>query len=1766
MNIRILGALEVRASAAGELISLGGPTQRRIFAYLVDHANTVVAVERLVDATWSEEKAPARGEHNVRTYIHRLRQSLGPLGERLETLPAGYRLQIADDEVDAARFLALADEARRHRQLGSTADAIEHTERALSEWQGAPFDEFANEPWAVGSRNRLDATYVSVRELRAELYLETSRSADALAEIRSLVETYPLHEGPQRLLMMALSANGQRAEALRSFQDFRTQLIDEIGIEPSAELFELDSSIASGETLTPGPTFAGSYELHECIGGGASALVYRATQRSLDREVAVKVIRSSLASKPEFIRRFEGEARMIARVNDPAVVPLHDFWRDSDRAYLVMRHMQGGTLESRIAEGPLGVDEVVTLVDAIGRALDAAHEVGVVHRDIKPANVLYDTAGRPALADFGIAIDLGEDEALVNPSSHSTPLSPEQIRNEPIGPLADIHGLGVLAYVALTGSAPYDTPDPLRLRELWATGELPSVLPLGYAAEVDYVLRTATAEQPGDRYPTGAAFAASLRTALAQPASIAADRDIPNPYRGLEAFTEPDAELFFGRRQVVSELLSRLQDGQRMLGIVGPSGAGKSSVARAGLLSQIRQGAIEGSDAWFITTMTPGSDPFVSLVTALDRIAVRPTTGAARQLREGTVDLETLLPSLLPDSTMTTVLLIDQLEELYTRSGSDDAAHFLDALATALDSAAIDLRVITTLRADFYDRPLLHKSFASHLRDGAIALTPLTPRELEAAIVSPAATVSVDLEEGLVAELIAEVSTEADSLPMLQFALLELFERREGNVMTIAAHRKIGGVPGAIGAHAEALFQGSNLKKQAALREVMSRLVAVNDSGEPTSHRRPTAELAATQEMAAALGDLTQSRLISSGVEPATREPTVGLAHEALIKNWPRLGEWIEDDRATLRTLRRLRLASASWQAEGRSESDLYRGVRLDAAADVFSERPDRFSAVEAGFVQASLDLRSLEEREQAAQLDTEVRTNKRLRWLVGATSALVVAALVAGVLALNQRGEAIDARATAEIARDEAVDARSDAEGARDDALMAQSESEATAYAAETARLVATSASLAERNPRAAMLLANAAFQREQSPETVGALQVALSRAGPLVGWLGYGKDYIDVEWISADRMIGVRLDGIDLFDVDARRILDSLEGEIGRGFRTPITEKVQAATGGDVLVFVDSGTAVRVVRVGDTFEEISRIEGEIPVNSVAINSEGSVVVFSTDDNVVRWVDVAGRLISEIDVSDESDIEEQSLRRVGPTFLDNLLREIPVRTLLHAEQDQLVVATGAEVRSFTWSGDELTGPSINRLQYAPGFESVSGVWAHWEDASSTVFIGADGLWSGKLADEAGELTFELLADLAGGGLPDVVDVISTTPNTIRVILASGSIVDIDRMTLDTSVVLELGLDRTTRAVASPAEGVHVAVASSNGISLVSLDGAGPISTSLPRSPLAGTLTIARDGAYAAAGGTAGSLAPVSLYQRTVDGWSEFDGDFGEQPYAGIGPDRDVDIFYVGTPDEEQVFYRLDDDGLTEVFRGSTNANSAAAFHAGTGVSVLAGYVVGVYQYPSMERIASLRRPGDGEASNTGAAFNAEGSRFILSNELGVSDLWDTSSWTLIQDSVISREDIATAQWSDDGALLATSSSNGKVSIRDGETYEVIREMVGAVGSTDWANGTPMFSKDQSTLLTAFDNTGRLWDIGTGQQIGQPFETAPGTLVGANRGENLQLITGTETTALVWNLDMDAWPDIACKSAAANLSQDEWRQWGPRDTDRYAICPDFPLQ
>jgi serine/threonine protein kinase len=276
----------------------------------------------------------------------------------------------------------------------------------------------------------------------------------------------------------------RRGAALRQYEVCRQPLHEELGVAPAAETTALHERIRAGELdagapgISATPTLRG-YALQDVIGTGAFGIVYRDRQPYVEREVAVKIILPEYVSQPELIRRFEAEAQLVAGLEHLHIVPLYDYWREPDGAYLVMRLMKGGNLEEALKRGPLELEATVRLLDQVGSALAAAHQQGVIHRDIKPANILLDEDGNAFLSDFGIAKHLSgsRDSSTQAGVIVGAPgyLSPEQVRSEPVSPQTDIYILGVVLYELLTGNHPYAdlTPGDQIVKRL--TEPLPSL-------------------------------------------------------------------------------------------------------------------------------------------------------------------------------------------------------------------------------------------------------------------------------------------------------------------------------------------------------------------------------------------------------------------------------------------------------------------------------------------------------------------------------------------------------------------------------------------------------------------------------------------------------------------------------------------------------------------------------------------------------------------------------------------------------------------------------------------------------------------------------------------------------------------------------------------------------------------------------------------------------------------------------------------------------------------------------------------------------------------------------------------------------------------------------------------------------------------------------------------------------------------------------------------------------------------------------------------
>ncbi len=818
------------------------------------------------------------------------------------------------------------------------------------------------------------------------------------------------------------------------------------------------------------------YALGERIGAGGFGAVYRAVQPLVEREVAIKIILPQYANHPDFIRRFEAEAQLVARLEHPHIVPLYDYWREPGVAYLVMRLLRGGSADDLLHGGPLPLETVFRMVDQIGGALHAAHRAGVIHRDLKPANVLLDEDQNAYLVDFGIAKNLGNPNledvtqigAFIGSPAYS---SPEQIRADPIRPQADIYSLGVMLYELLTGARPFMGPTPLDYIQQHLQVPLPplSAHHAGLPAALDAVIARATAKDPLERYPDVLSLLADLRSVIGKQLLVTSDQpriatpQLPitdNPYKGLRAFSEADAADFFGRETLTQQLLARLGEGgdlSRFLAVVGPSGSGKSSVVRAGLVPALRRGGLPGSENWFIVDLLPGPHPLEELEAALLHVAVNPPESLLAQLREDKRGLLRAIRRTLPaDEATELVLVVDQFEEVFTLLEDEaERAHLLDSLVTAALDERSRVRILVTLRADFIDRPLRYVDFGELLRQRSELVLPLTPDEMERAIAGPAERAGLALEPGLPEAIVADVADQPGALPLLQYALTELFEQRDDHTLTKAAYHMIGGVRGALGLRAEEVYASLSEAEQAAARQLFLRLVTLGEGTEDTRRRVLRSELESLADtishepsaisyqpsaISRVIESFGKSRLLSFDRDLQTRGPTVEVAHEALLREWPRLREWLNESRADVRMQRQLAQAAHEWQTANREVSFLLTGARLEqfegwAANTSVALTQDERAFLDAGV--AERDRHETEERErqrrefetvrklaetEKAKAESERRDAMRLRTrnrvIAAAGVAALILAVLAGLFGLQSNQYAIQAQQNAEAAQ----------------------------------------------------------------------------------------------------------------------------------------------------------------------------------------------------------------------------------------------------------------------------------------------------------------------------------------------------------------------------------------------------------------------------------------------------------------------------------------------------------------------------------------------------------------------------------------------------------------------------------------------------------------------------------------------------------------------------------------------------------------------------
>ncbi|XXT20325.1 protein kinase [Sorangium sp. So ce429] len=840
------------------------------------------------------------------------------------------------------------------------------------------------------------------------------------------------------------------------------------------------------------------YEIIRKLGQGGMGVVHLARDTKLGRLVVLKLL---LSYTGQGIERFLDEARATARCRHENIVVIHEVDEIRGYPYLVLEYIKGRTLREWMAQrglpgapgspaasappGPMSPRQVIELVSPVVRALVCAHAVGIVHRDLKPENIVLDDAGCIKVVDFGIAkqIDAGLISAITGAPAAltrdagrhrksavvGTPhyMAPEQLLGRDIDGRADLWAVGIILYELLTGTHPLGPFSRARLADIVDFVDfvdfgvpMPSVSEKRQAAgALGAITDRCLKKRKDERVGSARELLAELEALL--PVRKALDlSEGESPFAGLFAFQEADAARFFGRDRDTAAMAARLRT-QQLLAVAGPPGAGKSSFVRAGVIPALKA----SGDRWEAFVLRPGRRPLSALADVLAQVAeAESTSGAAGgEAVTGAPELpdhDALVATLQAQPGFLgarlrahcrragprhrVLLFIDQLEELYTLGATtDQRAAFVACLEGVADDASSPLRVLLAIRSDFLDRLAEHRDFMISVTRGLSFLPPVERDGLLEALTRPLEAAGYRFETAEIVEhMLSALESTRSPLPLLQFTAGKLWEARdrERRLLTRGSYEQLGGVAGALSAHADAVLSMLPPHEQRLVRAVLLRLVT-------PERTRAVVSLDELQELARggegdgaeAIAQVVQhlagARLLLIGVggEAGSERArtTVELVHESLIDRWSKLAQWLAESEHDAQLLARLRAAAQQWEASGRAESLLWRDRAAEDARAWYERR-----RAELG-IDWRVGLSKREERYLLAVVNLLERA-WRQRLAVLLTPALGLIALIVSYLAMAASRQATRASQQATRADQETARAQDEAREARNAIRMA--------------------------------------------------------------------------------------------------------------------------------------------------------------------------------------------------------------------------------------------------------------------------------------------------------------------------------------------------------------------------------------------------------------------------------------------------------------------------------------------------------------------------------------------------------------------------------------------------------------------------------------------------------------------------------------------------------------------------------------------------------
>ncbi|PTL85852.1 TIR domain-containing protein [Vitiosangium sp. GDMCC 1.1324] len=1233
--------------------------------------------------------------------------------------------------------------------------------------------------------------------------------------------------------------------------------------------------------------------------------------------------------------------------------------------------------------------------------------------------------------------------------------------------------------------------------------------------------------------------------------------DEPAPYRGLLPFTQSQARFFFGREREIQTVLDKLKK-HPFLALVGASGVGKSSLVLSGVLPRLERPASGFGPQLRIRVMTPGCRPLRALANQLATLVppeARLTTAdaLARRFAASEDGFRTALATLTAEEPGPFVLVVDQFEELLIDCDnvSSEAVPFIANLREAVEGAGGSIRVLVTLRADFFGRCLELPVLRELLQENQVLLGSLGKEALRDAIVRPAREVGAFLEKGLVGTILKDVSNEPGALPLLEHALYELWRARNGAWLTLSAYEATGGVAGALQRRAQSTYEELAPEEQEIARGLFLRLTTLGDGAPDTRRRVSRGELvfpgARPEQVEHVLRVLSgpEARLIVADGD------WVEVTHEVLIQEWDTLRNWVNTNRRELQVHRRLTNAANEWTANQRDGSYLYTGSRLLEAEAFFSQEPGAqapggLNQRELDFLTTSLAHRDAQTREAMQRHREELRRARRLA-----------------------RAEAEEARAERRAARrlrGLALVLILGCTGILGSWTAARHQHDV----ALSRELTATALLNLKSDPQRSLALiqeAGLVAMTDQVKESLDAW-----RREPSWMILREHEKAVNAATFSPDgtRAVTASEDGTArVWDLDTGRSLVSIRHE------APVLSATFSPDGTRVVTASEDGTA-RLWSV-TTGQSLVLTRHEAPVLSIAVSPDGTQIATADNGGEVRLTNVASRksrvlfhLLGPILFIDFS----RDGRRIVSAGFDQTARVWdldtgrsrvlsghggPVWSARFSPDGTKVVTASSDGTARVWDLD--TGRSLVLSGH------VGPVWSarFSPDGTKIVTTSEDGtarFWELSTHASPVVLSGHSAPVLSAGFSPDGTKLITTsedgtaclwnpfTSRSCTVLSGHSAPVVSAEFSPDGTKVITASLDGTARlwdvasskfaiVLSGHAASVKSAEFSPDGTKLVTASFDGTVRLWDLHSGASRVLSGHQGPVWSAEFSPDGTKVATTSEDGTARLWDVASGE--SRVLSGHAAPVRAARF---SPDGTKLVTVSDDEtarvwdvasGESRVLSGHTRPVWSAEFSP-DGTKVVTTSEDGTARLWDVASGAS--RVFSGHAHSIwpvplwSARFSPDGTKIVTADNDGTARVWDVASG---ESRVLSghTQPVWSAEFSPDGTKLVTASDDGTARLWDVATGRA-RILSGHQGPVRFAG----FSPDGTKLVTAGDDgTARVWDVASGQ-LSVTFSGHEGAVNSAGFSPDGRMVVTVGNDGAV-----RLWPDLLWAPDALKLAE-----------------------